>query len=205
MAPMDPDVCRPTRSLVCRSRVTGGRSIGTGGPPGECPLRRGSLWAHWPHGDSRRGHRPLHRCPRGRRRPPLADPTGPCPAARAAADDQGLAISFAVMDAGGHLLAFVRMDGAPWVSADVAQGKAWTAAAYGVPSDAQKEKMAPMPNFAQAITSMTHGRFTPQTGAVPVFRDGTLLGALGASGGTGDQDEAVCSEAVTGSGFAIAG
>jgi len=64
------------------------------------------------------------------------------------------------------------MDGAPWVSADVAQGKAWTSAAYGVPSDAQKEKMAPMPNFAGAITAMTHGRFTPQTGAVPVYRDG---------------------------------
>ena len=48
---------------------------------------------------------------------------------------------------------------------------------------------------------MTHGRFTPQTGAVPVYRDGDLLGALGASGGTGDQDEAVCSSAVSTAGF----
>ncbi len=124
-------------------------------------------------------------------------------AARATADDQGLAMSFAVMDVGGHLLAFARMDGAPWVSAEVAQGKAWTAAAYGVPSDAQKQKMEPMPNFAGAITAMTHGRFTPQTGAVPIYRDGTLLGGLGASGGTGDEDEAVCSEAVSGTGFSI--
>jgi uncharacterized protein GlcG (DUF336 family) len=60
-----------------------------------------------------------------------------------------------------------------------------------------------MPNFASALTTMTAGRFTPQTGAVPVYRDGTLLGALGASGGTGDQDEAVCTKAVEGSGFAI--
>jgi len=124
-------------------------------------------------------------------------------AARATADDQGLAMSLAVMDAGGHLLAFARMDGAPWVSAEVAQGKAWTAAAYGVPSDAQKQKMEPMPNFAGAITAMTHGRFTPQTGAVPIYRDGKLLGGLGASGGTGDEDEAVCSEAVSGTGFSI--
>ena len=124
-------------------------------------------------------------------------------AARAAASDQGLAMSFAVMDAGGHLLAFARMDGAPWVSAEVAQGKAWTAAAYGVPSDAQKQKMEPMPNFAGAITTMTHGRFTPQTGAVPIYRDGELLGGLGASGGTGDEDEAVCSEAAGAAGFAI--
>ena len=124
-------------------------------------------------------------------------------ASRAAATDQGLAMSFAVMDAGGHLLAFGRMDGAPWVSAEVAQGKAWTAAAYGVPSDAQKQKMEPMPNFAGAITTMTHGRFTPQTGGLPVYRDGTLLGGLGASGGTGDEDEAVCDEAVTSTGFSI--
>lgn len=106
-------------------------------------------------------------------------------------------MSVAVMDAAGHLAAFVRMDGAPWVSADVAQGKAWTAAAYGTSSAAQKEKMAAMPNFAAAITTMTRGRFVPQTGAVPVYQAGTLLGAIGASGGTGEQDEAVCAAAVT--------
>ena len=117
-------------------------------------------------------------------------------AARAAADAAGVPMTFAVMDPGGHLLALHRMDGAPWITADVAQGKAWTAAAYGVPSSAQKEKMAPMPVFATAITAMTHGRFTPQTGAVPIYRDGTLVGGLGASGGTGDQDEAACTTAV---------
>jgi uncharacterized protein GlcG (DUF336 family) len=127
-----------------------------------------------------------------------------CAAARAAATDLGVPMSFAVMDPGGHLLALARMDGAPWISADVAQGKAWTSAAYGAPSHAQKEKMTPMPNFAGALTAMTHGRFTPQTGAVPVYRDGTLLGAIGASGGTGDQDEAACSAAVQQSGFGTA-
>lgn len=125
-----------------------------------------------------------------------------CSAARAAADDIGVPMSFAVMDPGGHLVVLTRMDGAPWVSADVAQGKAWTSAAYGAPSAAQKEKMTPMPIFATALTAMTHGRFTPQTGAVPVYRDGTLVGAIGASGGTGDQDEAVCTTAVQGAGFA---
>jgi uncharacterized protein GlcG (DUF336 family) len=109
------------------------------------------------------------------------------------------------MDPGGHLLAFTRMDGAPWVSADVALGKAWTSAAYGVPSAAQKEKMAPMPNFAAAISTMTHGRFTPQTGAVPIYRDGTLLGALGASGGTGEQDEESCARAVSAQGLSTSG
>jgi len=124
-------------------------------------------------------------------------------AARDAAADLGVPMSFAVMDDGGHLVALARMDGAPWVSADAAQGKAWTAAAYGAPSAAQKDKMASMPSFATAITAMTHGRFTPQTGAVPVYREGALLGALGASGGTGEQDEAVCAAAVAAAGFGV--
>ncbi len=131
----------------------------------------------------------------------IDDATSLCTAARKAADELGVPMSVAVMDPSGHLVAFVRMDGAPWISADVAQGKAWTAAAYGAPSAAQKDKMEPMPNFASAVTAMTHGRYTPQTGAVPVYRDGALLGAVGASGGTGDQDESVCSTAVTSSGF----
>lgn len=127
-----------------------------------------------------------------------------CAAARTAATELGVPMSFAVMDPGGHLIALARMDGAPWISADVAQGKAWTSAAYGAPSAAQKEKMTAMPVFATAVTTMTHGRFTPQTGAVPVYRDGDLLGALGASGGTGEQDESVCSTAVESKGFRTA-
>ena len=122
-------------------------------------------------------------------------------AARQAATEAGVPMTFAVMDSGGHLLALERMDGAPWVTADVAQGKAWTSAAYGAPSAAQREKMAGMPNFATAITAMTHGRYTPQTGAVPVYRDGVLLGGLGGSGGTGEQDEAACAGAVAAAGF----
>jgi uncharacterized protein GlcG (DUF336 family) len=125
-----------------------------------------------------------------------------CAAARRSATDLGVPMSVAVMDPGGHLIALVRMDGAPWISADIAQGKAWTSAAYGVPSAAQKEKMTPMPAFAAAVSTVTGGRFTPQTGAVPVYRDGILLGAVGASGGTGDQDEAVCAAAVQAAGFA---
>ena len=123
-----------------------------------------------------------------------------CAAARSAAEDLGVPMAFAVMDPGGHLVALSRMDGAPWITSTVAQGKAWTAAAYGAPSAAQKEKMAAMPNFSGALTTMTHGAYTPQTGAVPVYRDGVLLGAIGASGGTGDQDEAVAAAAVAATG-----
>ena len=125
-------------------------------------------------------------------------------AACGAASDAGVAMSFAVMDPYGHLIAMARMDDALWITAEVAQGKAWTAAAYGMPSAAQKEKMASIPTFAAAITTTTHGRYTPQTGAVPVYRQGVLLGALGASGGTGEQDEAACAAAVAGVGLSSA-
>ncbi len=124
-------------------------------------------------------------------------------AARSESEQLGIPMSFAVMDPYGHLVALVRMDGAPWISAEVAQGKAWTAAAYGMPSAGQKTKMDPLPNFAGALTEMTHGRFTPQPGAVPVFDGGRLIGAVGASGGTGQQDEDVCAAAVAASGWSV--
>jgi uncharacterized protein GlcG (DUF336 family) len=133
----------------------------------------------------------------------LVDALALAEAARAAADELGVPMSVAVMDPAGHLLTMTRMDGAPWISVDVACGKAWTAAAYGVPSAAQKEKMTPMPVFSAAISTMTAGRFTPQTGAVPVYSDATLLGAVGASGGTGDQDEQACRTAVERLGYSV--
>jgi len=122
-------------------------------------------------------------------------------AARDAATEAGVPMSFAVMDPHGHLLAMVRMDGALWITADVSQGKAWTAAAYGAATTTQKQKMESMPNFASALTEMTHGRYTPQTGGVPIFRDGELVGGIGGSGGTGEQDETACATAVTGVGL----
>jgi uncharacterized protein GlcG (DUF336 family) len=125
-------------------------------------------------------------------------------AARTESERVGIPMSFAVMDPHGHLLALLRLDGAPWISAEVAQGKAWTAAAYGMPSAGQKTKMDPLPNFATALTEMTHGRFTPQPGAVPVYDGGQLLGAIGASGGTGQEDEDVCSTAVQAAGWSTA-
>jgi uncharacterized protein GlcG (DUF336 family) len=106
-----------------------------------------------------------------------------------AAAREGLALAFAVVDAGGHLVALHRMDGAPWIAPEVAIGKAWTAAAYGLPSAAQGEKMKALPAFSAAISAATHGRYTPQIGALPITDGDTVIGALGASGGTGQQDE----------------
>src|SRR6185312_8211279 len=118
-------------------------------------------------------------------------------AGRVEAERQGLKLSFAVVDAGGHLVASQRMDGAPWITPEVALGKAWTAAAWGTPSAAQGEKMKELHAFSAAISSATHGRFTPQIGGLPILDGDAVIGAMGASGGTGQQDEDVVRAALT--------
>jgi glc operon protein GlcG len=105
---------------------------------------------------------------------------------------------FAFGDAGAHVVATQRMDGAPWITPEVALGKAWTAAAWGTPSAAQGDKMKELHAFSAAISSATHGRFTPQIGGLPIVIDGELAGAMGASGASGAEDEAVVRSAVGG-------
>jgi uncharacterized protein GlcG (DUF336 family) len=112
-------------------------------------------------------------------------------AAEEEAREQGLALSFAIVDAAGHLVALHRMDGADWITPDVALGKAWTAAAYRAPSAAQGEKAKDLVAFAGAISAATHGRYTPQIGGLPMAVDGEPAGAMGASGASGQEDEAV--------------
>jgi glc operon protein GlcG len=112
-------------------------------------------------------------------------------AAEEEARGQGLALTFAIVDAAGHVVALHRMDGAPWITPDVAIGKAWTAAAYAAPSAAQGEKMRELVAFSGAISVATGGRFTPQIGGLPLFIDGEPAGAMGASGASGQEDEAV--------------
>jgi uncharacterized protein GlcG (DUF336 family) len=102
-----------------------------------------------------------------------------------------LLLSFAVVDAGGHVVAIARMDDAEWITPDVALGKAWTAAAFRAPSDAQGQKAKDLVAFAGAISAATHGRYTPQIGGLPIAIDGQPAGGMGASGATGQEDEAV--------------
>src|SRR4051794_35317746 len=112
-------------------------------------------------------------------------------AGTAEAQRQGLTLSFAGVDAGGHLVASPRMDGAPWVTPEGALGKGGAAAAWGTPSAAQGDKMKELHAFSAAISTATHGRFTPQIGGLPILVDGEVVGAMGASGAAGAEDEAV--------------
>jgi uncharacterized protein GlcG (DUF336 family) len=102
-----------------------------------------------------------------------------------------------VLDGSGHLKAAQREDGASMFRIDVATGKAWGAVGMGVASRALSERAKENPNFFGALSATSHGRFLPQPGAVIIKdQDGNVLGAAGASGGTGDEDEMICKEGV---------
>ena len=98
-----------------------------------------------------------------------------------------------VLDDSGHLVAAQRQDGASMFRIDVATGKAWAAVGMGASSRLLAERAAANPNFFISLASTANGRFLPQTGAV-LIKDasGHILGAAGASGGTGDEDEGIC-------------
>lgn len=114
-------------------------------------------------------------------------------ATRAARDANYKPMGIVVLDAAGHLQAFAREDGASMFRFDIAQGKAWAAVGMGVSSRQLAARAKDNPNFFVALAATAEGKFLPQTGAVLVrSSEGELLGAVGASGGTGDEDEAIC-------------
>jgi uncharacterized protein GlcG (DUF336 family) len=98
-----------------------------------------------------------------------------------------------VLDAGGHLKAMQREDGATMFRCDVATGKAWAAVGMGVSSRSLANRAKDNPNFLVSLAATAHGKFLPQPGAA-LIRDATgrVIGAAGASGGTGDEDETCC-------------
>ena len=112
-------------------------------------------------------------------------------------------LSVAVLDASGHVRSLQREDGASMFRNDVAIGKAWAAVGMGVASRALLQRAKENPQFFGALSATAQGKFLPQTGAVVIKdKDGTVLGAVGASGGTGDEDEAVCIAGVEAVGLA---
>ena len=98
-----------------------------------------------------------------------------------------------VLDESGHLKAAQREDAASMFRIDIATGKAWAAVGMGASSRALAARAKDNPNFFVTLASTAGGRFLPQTGAVLIRNAaGELLGAAGASGGTGEEDEAAC-------------
>jgi uncharacterized protein GlcG (DUF336 family) len=98
-----------------------------------------------------------------------------------------------VLDQSGNVVSAQRQDGASMFRFDVALGKAWGAVAMGASSRALAKRAAANPNFFVTLAATAQGKFLPQPGAA-LIKDaaGNILGAAGASGGSGDEDEACC-------------
>jgi uncharacterized protein GlcG (DUF336 family) len=109
-----------------------------------------------------------------------------------------------VIDDAGHQKSAQREDGASMFRLDIATGKAWAAVGMGASSRVLAGRAKDNPNFFTTLAATAGGKFLPQTGAVLIKNAaGEILGAVGASGGTGDEDEAICIAGVEAAGLVV--
>lgn len=108
----------------------------------------------------------------------------------------GIPMAIAIVDAAGNQVALYRMDGCRFMAASVATGKAYAAAAFRRPSGTLHEIAVNNPGFLNGVIALSHGKMVPAKGGVPVERNGETIGAVGVSGGSGEQDEGIASAAI---------
>lgn len=123
----------------------------------------------------------------------LADARRMLDAGLAEADAIGQPMNVAILDAGGHLLAFARQDGAIRASIDIAQRKARTSILMEAPTAALMPLVQPGAELYGL--EQTAGGMVVFGGGVPVHRDGELVGAVGVSAGSAEQDVRVAEAA----------
>jgi uncharacterized protein GlcG (DUF336 family) len=110
-------------------------------------------------------------------------------AARAKGREMGLKpLSVIVLDAGGHVLAFEREDSASPGRFGIAQGKAYGAVMLGIAGRAQMARAEAQGYFMAAMNGVYDGKFVPVPGGVLVRRDGVIIGAVGVTGDTSEND-----------------
>lgn len=118
-------------------------------------------------------------------------------AGEAKAREIGSPSNIAVVDAGGNLVAHIRMDGAWMGSVDVAINKAFTARMFNIATKDLAEKSQPGEPF-YGIQVSNHGRIMVFAGGVPLRQGDQIVGAVGVSGGSGVQDQTVVEAAAAG-------
>jgi len=111
-------------------------------------------------------------------------------AAEKKATELGQPMNIAIADGGGNLVAHVRMDGAWLGSIDISINKAYTARAFDLATKDLAVEAQPGKQF-YGIHASNHGRIMIFAGGIPLVRDGEVVGAIGVSGGTGEQDQSV--------------
>ena len=108
-----------------------------------------------------------------------------------ARDMELVPMTVAVLDAGGHLVAFKREDRSGILRYDIACGKAWGALGMGFGSRTLYERAANTPQFFNALYAASGGRVVTNPGGVLIRNsEGEIVGAVGISGDTSDKDEA---------------
>ena len=107
--------------------------------------------------------------------------------AKAKVLELGVKMSISVVDARGDLITMMRTDGASWRTPPISRAKAVAASCFGRASGELTEN-ALAPVF-RGLMAMEGGHMIPGQGALPVFKDGELVGAVGGSGGTAQEDE----------------
>ncbi|MAV47290.1 MAG: heme-binding protein [Alphaproteobacteria bacterium TMED89] len=111
-------------------------------------------------------------------------------------------LSVAVLDAGGHVIAFARQDGSSNLRFKIAEGKAAGAIALGMGSRAIFERAQQQPYFVGALNGLMDGSMVPVPGGVLIMEDGALIGGVGVTGDTSDNDEIAAIAGVEAAGFA---
>jgi uncharacterized protein GlcG (DUF336 family) len=122
-------------------------------------------------------------------------------AVRAEAEARSLQLAMCVVDAGGHMIASQRMDGAALGAMQLAVGKAYTAVLWGARTGVFTEST--QPGGADWGWNTTDERIVVYAGGVPLFAAGLLVGGVGASGGAAADDEACVVAAVRALGLSI--
>jgi len=117
-------------------------------------------------------------------------------AAEAKAAELGVPIVFAGVDAGGNLMLLHRMSDSLLGSIDIAIGKAFTSAAFKLPTSALKDASTPSGEL-HGIQNSNDGRVVVFGGGLPVFIDGRIAGGIGVSGGTVDEDVCIVTHAIS--------
>ncbi|KOR89489.1 GlcG/HbpS family heme-binding protein [Paenibacillus solani] len=107
----------------------------------------------------------------------------------------GLSSDIAIVDEGGNLVAFYRMDNARIAGIDIAQGKAWTSVAMQMPT-ANLAQTALPGGATYGINTTNQGRLVILGGGIPLIDQGKVVGGIGVSGGTSAQDIDVANAAV---------
>ncbi|MBC2886985.1 heme-binding protein [Ochrobactrum sp. CM-21-5] len=112
-------------------------------------------------------------------------------------------LAVSVFDAGGHLKAFQRQDGTSILRFEIASGKAFGALAVGAGSRWLNNQAKERPHFLEGLSGVSGGRIVPVPGGVLIKNSvGEILGAVGISGDTSDNDEASAIAGIEGTGFA---